>query len=1295
MRLALVFLCFAVVLGFAADECANCAAFAGRPHAAIMTSVDEVSQTLSAYVFYENTTASPPRQPVNDSIIVIEISNSSFREIYKMYTGPMGNITFNFSSWAQVGCINIKVLYCPFCSPDSEAPCFLQCIQYAGLSNNKTDYLRPNNSYQFSSTERTARPQIVNVSDIEIVPHTSAPTTPNPDKYFPDLQTVSYCAPPPPMNATPAMCFPLLIIFSLLGGALYITGKNPFMSFNIGSQHVGRHIRYQARGRGVSISGQAIVGAVSTIKKAAKDSKSPGGLKGAEKAAAAGRNPISQMKSAIGGIRGIGTMVRSMREGFKGPAVGKDGKRLTGVAAFNAKMGNFNATFAARMGKGGGVSSGAATQIATGKGVQTMFSGSGGGGLRAADIAGHIKAEGGNVFAQLGSYYKGVGLAVVKAGFACVIYSQAAQMVFSFMKTETVQKIMSSLNNNDARIAEDLTALKAFREKVTINGKDAVVTSSPDGKQITFTALKSGDYLETGGTGIDKLGVTKITITLDESGKIVSSTSTVVASRDFGAFTKGDIIGTIVSVRGGEPELKMSANAMMLGEKEIGKIGLGDFKIDPVKSGGISQSVMGSYVGDNIAVMEGSIKSIQQATAVEIARKDSALNSEIKRDPELQSKIIDQMNTASVAALALASITPPGGDIQVPEPKWMQPVPGQNIEVLETGGGGSAAAPKVQQTEALATLSKIATAMDQTELRSAETMASAISGILVPDRILPKGTTESSREASLAPNLTEAERNAVNRALIDMLANREAILPGSAPGSSMTMKELAEYLKTNPAPIMEALTVGLHSVTSDEQRIAAVIGGVKEKHIDNAAGVLSDQLTLLDRKLTEQGMPPNIAHQIGELDVGKATTLYGAGYGVNEAMSNPAAMLAQNAEALDIKGKVGDLLQERTMLSNEAWHARNMEQSLAQASGGNITGIVSDIDSVNRSFGNYLDTKIVHAAQGEKEFKESPAAANFQEATRLAAHEAMIEMNTSLPSLTAQYAEKQFTAERETAIQTENAFRKAAEECVEKRDFGALAEAAQSMADLYRHDNNHYAAGKYEELAEAATRAGQLASGANANVVMDGSNGTTVGQVATEMMREKVSITSDPETFLRTGAMSQHEAEQQEKLRTALSLDNPAAANLNQAGAIAAEQMGFFRNSGDEQSAAYWENGLALINNLKRGLGPDGKELPPLNSEEGKATYAAVLGELHESVGMTFDPGTLKSAQERLPDLEGQHRVALDMAASEIAATLGDKSRPFSSAKYSDVSAPGVQPGESKRTKKPKAQEPGVFDETG
>ncbi len=227
--------------------CATCEELANAQQAGIFVATqtsDPANKYLQISAYYDDPTATPTRQPLANSILIVDISNlSGFHQMYKTYTDDKGNAGFNFNKW-DGACINFRVMYCPYCLPtDVECEGFKQCINLAGIDQKTIENI-PGGKTEINKTD-----------DIAAAPDANAPGALLDKRFLPDVKSATYCAPPPPQNTTPAMCFPLILIFTLLSGAIYMTGRNPFAGFNSGGQHMGQHIKYRARGRGDAVSG--------------------------------------------------------------------------------------------------------------------------------------------------------------------------------------------------------------------------------------------------------------------------------------------------------------------------------------------------------------------------------------------------------------------------------------------------------------------------------------------------------------------------------------------------------------------------------------------------------------------------------------------------------------------------------------------------------------------------------------------------------------------------------------------------------------------------------------------------------------------------------------------------------------------------------------------------------------------------------------------------------------------------------------------------------------------------------
>jgi hypothetical protein len=247
MRAGLLFLALlvsvAILSGTAAAQCAAagdcpaCKDIEGAPQAQMFLKMDSANYKLMGTFFYENTSdTANPRPPLADSTIIVEMFNDTMDKVYRTYTDKDGNAAFDFSAYAG-GCVDFKVMYCPFTCADSSECGFQNCLNYSNIK------------YAPSCTAQA----------IDNAPDAKAPAAVKCYRVLPTMNTESYCPPPPPMSTVPAICLPLLLIFTLLGGGLFLSGKNPFGGFDFTAPRVGKHIRYEAKGRGLGVSAPSFV----------------------------------------------------------------------------------------------------------------------------------------------------------------------------------------------------------------------------------------------------------------------------------------------------------------------------------------------------------------------------------------------------------------------------------------------------------------------------------------------------------------------------------------------------------------------------------------------------------------------------------------------------------------------------------------------------------------------------------------------------------------------------------------------------------------------------------------------------------------------------------------------------------------------------------------------------------------------------------------------------------------------------------------------------------------------------
>ncbi|MEM2909286.1 MAG: hypothetical protein QW171_03945 [Candidatus Bilamarchaeaceae archaeon] len=258
----------------AAEPCIKCEEMAGAQQSVITLSVNYPNNTINAFLYYENYSAPEPYVPINNSIMFVHVmSGEGEEELFRIYTDERGFAKFDFSDYASVEpgekrtIYTFRFIYCSFCNPaETRGICgFEECMKYAGINASKLCAGGPCHS----ADDVTLGKGVVPISTSALNNMTALPTS----------KSMTYIPPPPPTTGaeTPAFCLPLILIFALLGGALYYTGRNPFAAFSISTPRVGRHVRYTPLSKGYAVSGrmiiESVVGGAKEVKGAAKTVK--------------------------------------------------------------------------------------------------------------------------------------------------------------------------------------------------------------------------------------------------------------------------------------------------------------------------------------------------------------------------------------------------------------------------------------------------------------------------------------------------------------------------------------------------------------------------------------------------------------------------------------------------------------------------------------------------------------------------------------------------------------------------------------------------------------------------------------------------------------------------------------------------------------------------------------------------------------------------------------------------------------------------------------------------------------
>ncbi|MBI5222956.1 hypothetical protein HY990_00890 [Candidatus Micrarchaeota archaeon] len=242
------------------------------------------------------------RAPVQRAPIILRINGSGSDTYRVVYTNNRGIASFDYGPY-NTSCQKFTAFYCYGYNSCS----FLKCLHALGFEEGSEPYS------DFSSvplSPRTIRPTLR--QSPALVKSSSA--------------TFNYCpTPTTTVSTTPAFCLPLVLIAVLLLGALYVSGRNPFMAFDLSNPHVGKHIRYTARQRniyhmdtvGAATAITKVVGAVAnptqTRSTESQQLRSGSGMVGLAGGLTGG------IRGAVQGARGLGTAVRSAGANARNP----------------------------------------------------------------------------------------------------------------------------------------------------------------------------------------------------------------------------------------------------------------------------------------------------------------------------------------------------------------------------------------------------------------------------------------------------------------------------------------------------------------------------------------------------------------------------------------------------------------------------------------------------------------------------------------------------------------------------------------------------------------------------------------------------------------------------------------------------------------------------------------------------------------------------------------------------------------------------------------------------------------
>ena len=514
-------------------ECIVCDLIIDRPQSNMRVMRSDESYIRGVSLYYENFSRSPPRTAIeNTMLFVYVIPAEGYNELLKMYTNEDGEAFFDFSEYAAIAeeeqiTYTFTIIYCPFCHPDDPGyPCgFDECIAYTGIE---------------------IPPEITGPDPVSLVPLAEGSIELTAEEvsaehFLPSTMMITYSPPPPPAGLTPGFCLPLVIIFALVGGALYYTGRNPFGAFSLGSPRIGRHIKYTPSGRSVSISGKYIIQSVKAGVGEAKDMKAKKAAKAKMSAADLKKEKEAKREAA----KEVGLQLVTL--GGYGMVAGSKGRIATAGPMKGMEVGGGKGLIQ-RIKEAPGVAKGAKgkfmgkTMFVTPAGRRTL----GLKGGRKGVIKGWAKGFGEAITLAGGAMIKSSFLSVL--GFGKLADRMinftidkdrsaiAAQYVQRLMIEEDTQKLINKLDRMvEVGTAKEITAEGKTFYEIESKGKEGTITTMTYNKEMLHKGELGGTQIITGTTasgqkytetryfasiaGTTATELTKVTIQTEVKGK--------------------------------------------------------------------------------------------------------------------------------------------------------------------------------------------------------------------------------------------------------------------------------------------------------------------------------------------------------------------------------------------------------------------------------------------------------------------------------------------------------------------------------------------------------------------------------------------------------------------------------------------------------------------------------------------------------------------------------------------------------------------------------------------------------
>lgn len=279
---------------FPTTLCPYCENLQGYTPGEFFVTTNEEEKKFDVSFFYRSVDGqTEERKPIKAAdVLVFTRKSSGFTSELFDYkkTNSEGKFSFDFTNYKDE-CHEFTFIYCPAYSGCG----FTNCLAGAGLNTT----------------------QIANAPT-----HLLSDPNRDPHDIMPSVEKVTRCPAPDPVvfNDLPPFCLPLALIFALLAGAMYISGRNPFVGFDFSTPRMQKPFRYTARARGVSFDPSAAVQGVI------------GGMKSGKAEASSLSSSVKEKGVIKGTLSQLGDWKRA------NPIAGKfanviQGSKLAGLAA--------------------------------------------------------------------------------------------------------------------------------------------------------------------------------------------------------------------------------------------------------------------------------------------------------------------------------------------------------------------------------------------------------------------------------------------------------------------------------------------------------------------------------------------------------------------------------------------------------------------------------------------------------------------------------------------------------------------------------------------------------------------------------------------------------------------------------------------------------------------------------------------------------------------------------------------------------------------------------------------------